>query len=50
MTGVNTNVYATQPMAITLFMSTFPPWQLWRFIRINFLTFQVIRLEKKFHK
>ena len=48
--GINTNVYATQPTRITLFMRTFFPWQLWRFLRINLRMMQVIRLEKKFHK
>lgn len=48
--GINTNVYATQPTAFTLFMRTFLPWQLWRFVCINLRMMQVIRLEKKFHK
>jgi hypothetical protein len=48
--GINTNVYATQPTKITLFMRTFLPWQLWRFLCINLRMMQVIRLEKRFHK
>ncbi|MGC9157879.1 MAG: hypothetical protein ACP5FH_02720 [Terracidiphilus sp.] len=48
--GVNTNAYATQPTRFTLFMRTFLPWQIWRFIWINLRMMQVIRREKKFHR
>lgn len=27
--------YATKPTGITLFMRTFLPWQIWRFVWIN---------------
>lgn len=28
-------IYATKPTRWTLFVRTFLPWQLWRFVRIN---------------
>ncbi len=27
--------YATKPTGATLFLRTFLPWQIWRFVRIN---------------
>lgn len=48
--GINTNVYATQPTRFTLFLRTFIPWQLLRFASINLRMIQVIRLEKRLHK
>lgn len=48
--GINTNVYATQPTRITLFMRTFLLWQIWRFFAINLRMMQIIRLEKQLHK
>ncbi len=50
LTGVNTNIYATQPTPFTRFMRTFFLWQLWRFAPINLRMMQIIRLEKNLHK
>lgn len=47
---INTNVYATQPTRLTLFMRTFLPWQLCRFISINLRMMMLIRREKHEHK
>lgn len=47
---INTNVYATQPTAFTLFMRTFLPWQLWRFFSINLKMMLLIGREKRLHK
>jgi hypothetical protein len=35
--------YATKPTGITLFMRTFLPWQIWRFVWINFKMLVIIR-------
>ncbi len=50
MEEINTNVYATQPTAFTLFMRTFLPWQLWRFFSINLKMMLLIGREKHLHK
>ncbi len=50
MEDINTNVYATQPTAFTLFMRTFLPWQLWRFLSINLKMMMLIGREKHWHK
>jgi hypothetical protein len=50
MAEINTNVYATQPTAFTLFMRTFLPWQLWRFFSINLKMMLLIGREKHLHK
>ncbi len=34
--------YATKPTRGTVFLRTFLPWQLWRFIRINLKMFTII--------
>lgn len=34
--------YATKPTAFTVFLRTFLPWQLWRFIRINLKMLTII--------
>ena len=34
--------YATKPTRFTLFLRTFLPWQMWRFIRINLKMFTII--------
>lgn len=47
MGDINTNIYATQPTRFTLFMRTFIPWQLWRFISINLRMMQLIDMEKR---
>ncbi|HUZ22108.1 MAG TPA: hypothetical protein VMU75_16230 [Acidimicrobiales bacterium] len=35
--------YATRPTRSTLFLRTFVPWQIWRFIRINMKMAGIIR-------
>lgn len=35
--------YATKPTGITLFMRTFLPWQIWRFVWINIKMLIIIR-------
>lgn len=35
--------YATKPTRWTLFLRTFLPWQIWRFIRINLKMMRLIR-------
>ena len=47
---INTNVYATQPTRLTLFLRTFIPWQIWRFISINLRMMLLIGREKHQHK
>ncbi len=34
--------YATKPTRFTLFLRTFLPWQIWRFVRINLGMLQII--------
>jgi hypothetical protein len=34
--------YATRPTRATVFWRTFLPWQLWRFVRINWKMFAII--------
>jgi hypothetical protein len=34
--------YATKPTRGTVFMRTFLPWQIWRFLRINLKMFTII--------
>jgi hypothetical protein len=47
---INTNVYATQPTRLTLFMRTFVPWQIWRFFAINLRMMLLIGREKHQHR
>ncbi len=35
-------VYATRPTRFTVFLRTFLPWQIWRFVRINMRMFRAI--------
>lgn len=35
--------YATKPTRGTIFMRTFLPWQMWRFLRINLKMVTIIR-------
>ncbi len=39
--------YATKPTGITLFLRTFLPWQIWRFLRINWKMLVIIRRSHK---
>jgi len=41
--------YATKPTGLTLFLRTFLPWQIWRFVRINFKMLLIIRKSHKGH-
>jgi len=41
--------YATKPTRMTVFMRTFVPWQLWRFIVINLKMIGMIRLSHRSH-
>jgi hypothetical protein len=41
--------YATKPTGFTLFLRTFLPWQMWRFLRINLKMVQMIRLSHGRH-
>jgi len=34
--------YATRPTKATVFLRTFLPWQLWRFVRINLRMFSIL--------
>jgi hypothetical protein len=34
--------YATRPTPFTVFLRTFLPWQMWRFVEINLRMFRVI--------
>lgn len=46
----DTNPYATRPTRSTLFLRTFLPWQLWRFLLINLKMMLLIGREKHMHK
>jgi len=39
----DTAPYVTRPTRWTIFMRTFVPWQLWRFVRINAKMIRIIR-------
>jgi hypothetical protein len=39
--------YATKPTGLTLFMRTFLPWQIWRFLWINLKMLVIIRRSHK---
>ena len=41
--------YATKPTGITLFLRTFLPWQIWRFVRINWKMFTIILRSHQTH-
>lgn len=40
-------VYATKPTRWTIFMRTFLPWQLWRFLLINVRMISMMRRQEK---
>lgn len=44
-----TALYVTRPTRWTLFLRTFLPWQLWKFIRINLKMFGIIFRSKNAH-
>lgn len=35
--------YVSKPTRWTVFLRTFLPWQVWRFVRINLKMFDIIR-------
>jgi len=39
--------YATKPTGLTLFLRTFLPWQIWRFVWINLKMLAIIRKSHK---
>jgi hypothetical protein len=39
--------YATKPTRWTVFFRTFPPWQAWRFVRLNMKMIRIIGLSHK---
>jgi hypothetical protein len=39
--------YATRPTGFTIFMRTFIPWQMWRFVMINLKMIGMIRLSHR---
>jgi len=39
----DTAPYVTRPTRSTIFLRTFVPWQLWRFVRINTKMIKIIR-------
>ncbi len=41
--------YATKPTPGTIFMRTFLPWQVWRFVRINLKMITIIRRSHRSH-
>jgi len=47
--NMRVSFYATKPTRLTLFLRTFLPWQIWRFIRINLKMLVIIRRSHKAH-
>jgi hypothetical protein len=47
--NMKASFYATKPTGITLFLRTFLPWQIWRFLRINWKMLVIIRRSHKGH-
>jgi len=47
--NLKASFYATKPTGITVFLRTFLPWQIWRFIRINLKMLTIIRRSHKGH-
>ncbi|MFP5228015.1 MAG: hypothetical protein ACLGXA_10325 [Acidobacteriota bacterium] len=43
------SVYATRPTRFTLFLRTFLPWQIVRFVVINLKMMKMIRLNERAH-
>ncbi len=48
-THTGPDVYATVPTGETVFLRTFLPWQLWKFIKINLKMLVVIRRSHRTH-
>ena len=45
--NMKASFYATKPTRFTVFLRTFLPWQIWRFIRINLMMLVIIRRSHK---
>jgi hypothetical protein len=43
------SMYATRPTRLTVFLRTFLPWQILRFLLINFRMIRMIRLNQHSH-
>lgn len=41
--------YATKPTRATVFLRTFVPWQMWRFLRINLKMMTIIARSHRSH-
>ncbi len=39
--------YATKPTHFTVFLRTFLPWQIWRFVRVNLRMFSILHRSHK---
>jgi hypothetical protein len=46
---LNEAFYATKPTGATVFLRTFLPWQLWRFVEINLRMIRIIRMSHRGH-
>lgn len=42
--------YATRPTRTTVFLRTFIPWQLWRFVEINLRMLRIIGISHRGHR
>jgi hypothetical protein len=43
------SIYATRPTRTTVFMRTFLPWQILRFLLINYRMMRMIRINESTH-
>jgi hypothetical protein len=43
------SMYATRPTRLTVFLRTFLPWQILRFLLINFRMMRMIRINESTH-
>lgn len=42
----DSHLYVTRPTRFTVFLRTFLPWQVWRFVRINLKMIGIIRRDQ----
>lgn len=42
--------YATRPTRFTVFLRTFVPWQVWRFVAINLRMIRLIGISHRGHR
>jgi len=47
--NLKASFYATKPTNMTRFMRTFLPWQIWRFLRINWKMLTIIHRSHETH-